>query len=421
MLTYFVFIFFLSIVIYGFVRKKWMAGIFIVMVYALSAFASIFLLQADTTFKAPTIIPTILYCGLLFVTLKPFIRNRPVIEGFRTASEQKRFVLVGYALSLVVILGMIIILPKITNALDYGLVDSRTAMYRGEGEDSSHDSILMKIGSQLVGYFGAVWYLYIIMFFYAVAFIHGKSLLKILLMVASLSQVEVGLTVGGRTNAIYWLLSFLFTLILFYPYLTRKTRKIAISSFLVFFVVVLVYVVFITIQRSIFREGGTQLFLLQYVGEPYLYFCYFIEKLDWHSYSFERIFPFGSYLLGTGFNLQDYRYLVEQHTGMEIGIFYTFMGDIYVDLGLLGLLVFVFIYNRIASTILRPKVFYLKNLFYLGVLYTVPLHGLFYYSLWKNGDFCVIFVLVLARYVSGVMRTNKSTSTTKEVIKNEKI
>lgn len=377
-----------------------MAGVFIVMVYALSSFCSILLLDFDSTFAEPTLLPTVLYCSLLYFSLKPFIRERPIIYGFKSEAEKKRFIFIGYALSLAVILGMVLILPKISTAINYGLVDARTSMYQGEEISYAEDSLYEKIGSLLVGYFGGIWYLYIIMFFYAIIYIPGKKLFKVVLIIASLSQIEVGLTVGGRTNAIYWLLSFIFTLLIFYPYLNRKARRITVSFSLVFLLAVTAYVAIITLQRSVLREGGLQGFLLEYMGESYLYFCEFFDNINWHPYSLERLFPFCSYLLGTGFNLHEYRDLIEQHTGMNIGIFYTFLGDIYVDIGIVGLLLFVFIFNRVASRLLRQRFFQLSDLFYLSFLYVIPLHGLFYYSFWKSGDISIFLILAIRKYVT---------------------
>ncbi len=400
MLTYIVFVFFLLIILYGVNHEQWMAGLFIVIVYALSAFFSILLLKVDSTFHDPAAFPTIVYCSLLFFTFKPFLRKAPTIDGFCSTHERRRFINIGYALSISVVLGMVLILPRIGNVMDYGLVETRTDMYHGELEDNSNDSFLVRIGFLLVGYFGGIWYLYLTMFFFALVFLPGKHLLKTLLILASLSQVEVGLTVGGRTNAIYWLLSFLFTLLLFHSYLNRKTKKIAISASVVFLSIVLGYVAYITIARSGYHEGGTQGFLFEYIGESYLYFCEFFDRIEWHPYTLERVFPFISHVIGTGFNLGGYRALIEQHTGMDIGIFYTFMGDIFVDIGLLGLLLFIFVYYRVSNYIMRPHVFHFKDLCYLSIVYVVPLHGLFYYSLWRSGDFCVLFILLIAMYVT---------------------
>lgn len=407
MLTYYVFIFFLLIILYALLRKMWMAGIYIVAMYALSAFGSIFLLQEDSSFKEPTLFPTILYCSLLFITFLPFLRKRPGIYGFRSNLEQKRFLIAGYALSIPVIIAMIYILPKIFTVVDYGLVETRTAIYHGDSVAAEEQGIIGKIFYLFLGYFGGLWYIYIIWFFYSLVFIPRKFIFKTLLIIASLSQVELGLTLGGRTNAIYWLQSFLFTLIFFYSYLNKRTKKIVITASVVTMSVVFVYVAFVTIQRSLLREGGTSGFLLEYVGQPYLYFCEFFDNMEWHPYTLERIFPFSSYLLKTGFNLEDFRFLIESHTGLDIGIFYTFMGDIFVDLGMLGVISFVLIYYVFARRVLSTESFGIKNLCYVAVVYALPLHGLFYYSFWKSGDFVVVAAILLGKYISTGFQTEE--------------
>lgn len=415
MLTYFVFIFFFSIVLYGVIQKKWMAGIFIASVYAFSSFCSILLQNSVNNYQRPSVLPTILYCSLLFIAIKPFLRGKPQICGFSSYLENKRFVFVGYVLSLAVLFGMILILPRVIATLEYGLVDARTAMYQGDQYIEVDNSIISKIGSLFVGYFGSIWYLYIIMFFYSLAFIKGKYILKILLIVASLSQVEISLTIAGRTNAVYWMLSFFFTLLLFKPYLSKKTKKYSIYSFVLFMSLVFSYFAFVTVQRSLFTQGGTQGFVLSYSGMSYLKFCEFIDNMSWHPYSLERIFPFTSYIAGTGFNLSNYRNLIESQTGLNIGIFYTFLGDIFVDVGIVGLLVFVLFYFKVTSNLLRPKIFNFKNLCFLGVTYVIPLHGVFYYSFWKTGDFCILLAFIIGNYVTlkskSLKKINKRMST----------
>lgn len=399
-MEYLVLCFFVILIVYAILHKLWGAGIFIVVMYALSAFCSILLLENDSTLYRPTLIPSVLYCFLLYLTFAPFLKKGPEIVGFKSRATEKRFVKVAYMLSIAVVVGMLIILPTVQTVLDYGLVEARAASYAGEQIDTSNYNFITKVGFLLVGYFGILYPLYIVMFFYSLVFIRGKSLLKVLLIIASLSQIEVGLKVGARNNATYWLLSLAFTFIMFYPYLSKKIRIYTLTLSSIPSAVVTFYFIYMTVQRSVLRAEGTNNFLLDYAGQSYLNFCYFFDSIYWHPYTFERLFPFVSRILGNSFNLENYRLLIENRTGMVIGIFYTFMGDIFVDIGLVGLILFVLFYYRTSFNLLKKKYLSIDGLCYLCFLYAIPLHGLFYYSMWQYGDIYLIFLIIIANYIS---------------------
>ena len=233
----------------------------------------------------------------------------------------------------------------------------------------------------------------------------GKYLLKVSLLVSSLSAVYLGLLVGGRTNLMYWVLSYIFCIVLFWPHLTSgKKRSITVVS-LAALILLIFYFIFISIGRAEVAHGReTENFLLSYAGQSYLNFCYFFERLDFHPYTMKRIAPLSSTLLYGNFDLNDYKDFIMRKSGMNIGIFYTFLGDIFVDMGISGVILYTIGFFLITRRVMKKKKFTLSDLFILGVLFQIPLHGLFYYSFWKKeSSACIILIILISKY----LQTNK--------------
>ncbi|MEA4821998.1 MAG: hypothetical protein VB122_07245, partial [Erysipelotrichales bacterium] len=58
------------------------------------------------------------------------------------------------------------------------------------------------------------------------------------------------------------------------------------------------------------------------------------------------------------------------------------------------------VYFLISRRFLRRNSLSLSNLLILGIIYQIPLHGVFYYSFWtKESSVCIIITLILAKYL----------------------
>ena len=394
---FFVFLLFIS-------RKKFlMISTYLIAVYVFSLLSSIILYNSNFQFQYQyaTLLPSIIFCIMLFLYFFPFFKKEFKIEASSAPDFVRRFSFVGYGISILLIIGCFLLLPKIQEAISFGLVESRQSMYREEDVFTAY-TITEHLGHSILRWLSGLSYAILIMFLYAVSFIKKKSLLKCLLLLSSLSATYLGLLVGGRTNLIYWVLFFFFCLILFWHYLTKIKKRIVSIATVAFFSILGSYFIFISVTRAeLSHDSKTYDFLISYAGQSYLNFCYFFENMNYHPYSLYRIFPLTSNVLFGRFNLREYRDLIYSNTQMDIGIFYTLLGDFYVDMGLIGMFLYSIIYFLIAKRLMKRKIFNLSNLLILGILYQIPLHGVFYYSLWKmESTFCVIIVLLISKYLS---------------------
>ena len=247
----------------------------------------------------------------------------------------------------------------------------------------------------------------VMLFFYSMAFIKGKLYFKILLMVASLTAPYMGILDGGRTNMIYWLLFAVVSFVIFRPYLNfGKSLK---TYLLLAIPIVIIGALFImaSVDRFENREGGTEGGLVSYAGQSFVNFGDFIEHFDGPTYTLKRIFPRLSTLFSKPFNLEEYRNYVMNRSHMDIGIFYTLLGDLYVDIGLIGMFIYVLLYRRICKGAFRKSSFGVSDIILLSLLLQIPVHGLFYYSLWtiKASNTIIITILLYFYFKSFRKRT----------------
>lgn len=399
MLVYIVFAYFAILLVVSITQKKWPVVSYLIGVYTLSLFFSIILYKSDTYYQTTSLWPSFLFCSLLLFYFRPYWKKRPDIVITNSGEFNRRFTCVGYFLSTLLILGSMLFLSKIQYAFSYGLVEMRADMYRDDTSISY--STLEHIGNSTVRWLCGLSYSMIIMFFYSLICIKGKIILKIMLLLSSLSATYIGLLNGGRTYIMYWILFIGFGYFLFWPYLEKKQKYFA--SILLGGLLAVIGAIFISVtvgRAEMSHEGDAQGFLLNYIGQPYLNFCRFINEMDFHPYTLRRIFPLSSFILDGRFDLGLYRDMIMNHTNLNIGVFFTLLGDIFIDLGYLGLFIYTLVYSFIAKKITKRNSFALTDLLMLGLAFEIPLHGVFYYSMYKmETSFSIVILLFIMRYL----------------------
>ena len=71
-----------------------------------------------------------------------------------------------------------------------------------------------------------------------------------------------------------------------------------------------------------------------------------------------------------------------------------------------GLILFAFVFTRIANRIMKRESFGLSQLIYLGIIIQIPLFGVFYYSFYKmEVTVSIIIAILIARYLDPNVRT----------------
>jgi hypothetical protein len=110
---------------------------------------------------------------------------------------------------------------------------------------------------------------------------------------------------------------------------------------------------------------------------------FFVSFAD-DNFTVARIFPVVHDLFSSSkFDIDAYR----RSLTMDIGTFYSFLGDLFVDIGVWGTVIYLLIYSIIFSVTQKTKVnsakcFHQVLIFFM--LFQIPLNGLFFYSLWNK-------------------------------------
>ena len=138
-----------------------------------------------------------------------------------------------------------------------------------------------------------------------------------------------------------------------------------------------------TITISRFADGednGAWFSFIGYAGQMYNNFCVFFEYGRDLPITIERIMPITyKYILGGDFNLFDFYERIESTTGFYAACFYTVIGGLLINVGLIGMMIYLLLYYIIAYRMIKG---FNKNpdfsyLIIYSLLLLVPIKGMF--------------------------------------------
>ena len=394
MYIYYVIVFFAFLLLYSIIGKKWGISTFLIAVYLITLLVAL-LITNIFRFYTESKEASIVFSTALFLFFLPYLRRAPTIKPLTNSATIKKAVSSGYFVSCVLLFLSVLILPAIVQSFRVGANDIRMGYY------TYHGNFITATAIHFIDIISPISYSLLTLSFYMFSFFDGYNKEKKIIFIASLAAPYYGILSGGRTQMIYWLLSLIFNYMLFRSYLPKQGKKQLIKFVSVVFVFIFIYFIRSTIDRFANSSLGTNDSLLLYMGQPYLNFCYFYE--DFHrtaSITLSRIFPLTDSIFNGVFDLQAYRDAMYSASGMDIGVFYTLLGDLFVDIGLNGMYIYAFIYMVLAFTVTRKKQIYLSDVLILGLLYLIPLQGVFYYSFWKRQvTFCALIVLIFTFFI----------------------
>ena len=406
-MIYFVIFYFCLLLILSIRHHKWIVFKYLVGVYLFSLFISLYIIKKDVFNDDQSITASLIFCIGISLLFLPYYRNTPriqfTIDNARVVSMFKR---IGFIIGSSFVLFMILGIPAITKALLVGALDIRN----DESTDFISDlSRIPRYGCYVLYYFHGISYTLLIMFSFSFVFLEKEKLLSALLFLASLSAPYMGVLVGGRTNLVYWLLLFIMCILLFFPYLNKKRKfQLIIPTSAILFVLSVYFIVTTNARFEYSKDLSASESVELYAGKSYIGFCEFFDKVNCQNYTLRRVLPLTTSLFEGKFDLIEYRDKIEAATGYEIGTFYTLLGDLYVDLGLIGMLLYCLLYFALVNHVLgKKKVFYIEDLIILGILVQIPLHGLFYYSYWHVRSSLSILLLLLFAFLLKQARNKK--------------
>ncbi len=327
------------------------------------------------------IVPTILYCGLITLTILPFSFIRP--EKLEDITNVHRYVIYGFTL-FIVLQGLImyyLVGDSITDLLNGDFKFLKDSHYSGNISPADAKMLTMPMPIQVMYLLSFMTLLALPLFFYYTC-VEGRSLwLTSPLLAVSISPILRGVLMADRTEIIHYGLMFFFCLVFFQRFITKRVRNFMLAVSLPVLAVGVTYIVAVSASRFENEDEGASGSMLEYAGQSYVNFCYFYDNHNPELYYVERELPIVSYFV---FKNQ-YVETKDERTAREgffIGVFASHIGSWLLDVGVVGAILisafFAFICCLVINRYNRTE-FDVSDVLMLFALGAVPTFGIFYY------------------------------------------
>lgn len=388
----------------------------IMLMYTINSFLSIFVDKYNMLGLNyhPSLLSTIVYCGLLTLCWLPFSRYSNLnINKVKAISNTKALKIVAWVSFLWFVIYLYLYIDTLQLVLTGGdMLALRGMIYKGESINVGQGlPVYLHIPFTLANcLFGCSW-IFIFLAFFSKFIQKLPNKYFLLFLLTSLSGPLAGIVEVDRSKTTYWIISMVINFLFFSKFMTRKQRTWVMSVLAIFVTGGLIYIANLTTARfddydSVAGLSGSFSGVLVYLGQSYINFCYFFDTFTPPYHTLAIIFPsFFYFVLGDdlvgGTVLQAHWDLL---TGYSTGVFYTFMGHIMIFAGFFVLVVFCVLYSTISNSILKRNVLKggtLHSLFMYQALASVMALGLFghYYASYIL-TFSLVFFYCFTKYLS---------------------
>ena len=352
------------------------------------------------------------YCALLTLSIVPFSRLRSTTLKNITITKTMLYDVVSWGLIITFFLTLAMLFSDIYTALTSDLSEVRSMVY---GDDEGHHVSGLRwwllLPNTLFSQFSPI----AILFFYINVSQSRKSkLFNYMLLASSITPILSAILIAGRTQIIYWLLSYLLCFFLFKNQMNAEQRRIVVRPFLVFAGAFVLFFASVTLARftsnTLDSDTNTLNSVIAYTGQAFINYNNFFNHYICHQISFNRIMPVSHYfVIDPGWTLKNYRAQIMSQTGMNIGVFYTFLGDLMVDLSKVGMTIFVLLFAGISTFLSRQEEdnsIPIYRMLLVQLLILIPLQGLFYYSFHRvDVGYYIIGTLLLSFFFKYTFKT----------------
>lgn len=345
-------------------------------------------------------IPTILYCGLVTLTILPFSFIRPnLVENIGNVHRITMYVFTAF----IIIQGLLVyylVGEFLTDILNGDFKALKDAHYAGDLTPADAKMLTMPAPLQFIYFLRYMTLLGIPLFFYY-SCVEKWSLLKSLpLLFASISPVLRGILSADRTEIIHYGLMFLFSVVFFQSLITKKVQHFLSIVSIPVVAIGLTYVFAVSDSRFEKEEEGTEGSILEYAGQSYVNFCYFYDNHDPELYYIERELPISSFFLLKS----QYVDTKEERTAKEgffIGVFASHIGAWLIDTGVIGCSLISAFFALLCCLVIKRynrTEFDIAEVLLIFVLGAVPTFGIFYYRYYSIGT-ASIYIAAIALYL----------------------
>ncbi len=350
-------------------------------------------------------VPTVLYCVLITISILPFTIFHK--KDFKTITPITPFVLEVVSLFIIGVsmLNLYLVADSTVEILSGDLSTVRSDHYEGILSPADVKALSMPAIFKVIYYFRAATILALPIMFYHICFDSKPFWYIFLLFFASISSPIAGIQCADRTEVVYYGLMFLFCLLFFGNYISNKFKRIMWSLGIPIGLSFIVY--FIAVSDARFNtddgKGSAAESILQYAGQSYLNFCYFWECSKSDNISTEREFPLYNHYVKKVDSNKEQRAKRSGKHGFFISVFPSFVGDIMLDLGVLGVLIWVMVFHLVTLLIIkRPhrESFNVGEMLGIFFMAGVPIFGIFYYRYYSFNHSLILLMVLFIYFFS---------------------
>ena len=389
--------------------------------YAFTSFCTVLIVALDLLDEAGilfdrydyevNILPTIFYCSLLTLGLLPFslIYRREIKPLPRSSSLILE--VVCWLLFFVFLLNVYLIIDSTAEILSGDLSTVRQDHYNGIESPAEIKAESLPIYVRLFFWLNNSTILALPLFFYYTCFTNRAWWFRVMLFMTSLSMPLSGLQVADRTEFTFYGLMFIYCMIFFWKFLSRRFKRGIIALGVPLIGVILTYLVAVTQAR--FSENNRDddkayASVLQYAGQNFLNFCFFWEHGRFEYISPEREFPMTWHLLFHVDSNPDRRAVRAGQQGFFMSVFASYLGDVMLDISPVGALIWMLGFTFLNILLIRyahREEYDISDVLAIFVMSAVPIFGIFYYRYYSFTYFflfAIVAVLMLVHKIQFV-------------------
>lgn len=355
------------------------------------------------------LLPTITYCGLLTLTIYPFLKiNDRNVKEFKLVQNPKVLDWIVYIYAVMFFVMVILLTPDLLRNWALAEInDNLKAEIRFGGEKAitvtgwklwvANRCVLLSFGSLNI----------IPILFYNLCFRKKKLCFHIITIMGSMTLLFTSVLNQDRSRIVYWMMLFSLCYAFFHKYMDSSLKTRMKKIFVAMFGIVVAYVAIMNIRRFASGYGNdfeSLIGLINYAGQSFINFCHFFEDIDLSKINITAGFPITSYLLGINIDSADWYDYVENSTGFYAVVFSTFLGELISYMGIPLTLLWVFFFYIISMKCVHLNNKYSMTFCKFQVIFTlicVPYLGIFvhYFHAFITEFLSIVFI-ILAYFAS---------------------
>lgn len=385
-IAYFV-MWFLTFIFYVYKKKSIGIGGALLLVYAFTSSTSIYYYNNSNISQVSSIsfVPFLYLYICTLICIFPFLKYSDKIDSVKLDESCTPII------NTFLLVCSPIIFEALFEMLYISLSTSSSALGRiYESEADVVGDKLSFIGRKtmaVVRWFSDLW---VIFFFYTVRDFKRNKIQVITSLLAFLCIVLEGYSSGSRVAIVRPMMSFFIGYLLFSPFLLNRIKLIIKNTALAVGTVFILFLILITVSRFNDLTGDSDIltWLSLYTGEGCIRFSQYAYDLTETSNG-DNCFSLFKNVLGldTFTDLGERRDYYEMKLGIPTIIFYTFIGDWYIDLGFWGTICLCIIVSmclsRLLKNIVKKSILTLVDLLIISVFALMFMFGFMYFSI-KN-------------------------------------